>query len=106
VIDETLHALGEPHRRAILDSLRDEDRSVGELVALLGFEQPGMSKHLRVLRDAGLVDVRKDAQRRVYALRPEPMRGLDDWLRPYRERWNTSLDALARELDDEPDEGE
>jgi DNA-binding transcriptional ArsR family regulator len=100
VIDETLQAVAEPHRRAILDSLRETDRSVGELVATLGFGQPGMSKHLRVLRDAGLVDVRKDAQRRVYALRSEPMRSLDDWLRPYRDRWNASLDALGRELDE------
>jgi DNA-binding transcriptional ArsR family regulator len=97
-------ALAEPHRRDILDLLRQDDRSVGELVAALGMSQPGVSKHLRVLRDAGLVDVRVDAQRRIYRLRPEPLQQLDEWLAPYRARWAGRLDDLARHLDEMPDE--
>ena len=72
--------LAEPHRRRILDLLRVEERPVGDLVADLGISQPAVSKHLRVLRDAGLVDVRADAQRRLYRLRPEPLREIDEWL--------------------------
>jgi DNA-binding transcriptional ArsR family regulator len=83
-----------------MDLLRDEPRSVGELVDALGISQPGTSKHLRVLRDAGLVDVRKDAQRRVYELRVEPLAELDAWLEPYRRLWAGRLDALERHLDE------
>ena len=78
--------LAEPHRRQILDLLRDEELAVNDLVHELGISQPNVSKHLRVLRDAGLVSVRTDAQRRLYRLRPEPLREIDEWLAPYRVR--------------------
>lgn len=93
--------LAEPNRRAILDLLRERPRAVGELVVCVGLTQPGTSKHLRVLREAGLVRVRKDAQRRVYALVPAPLAELDAWLAPYRELWGGRLDALEAHLDDE-----
>lgn len=92
--------LAEPHRRQILDLLREDERAVGDLVAEVGISQPSVSKHLRVLRDAGLVEVRIEAQRRVYRLRPEPLREIDEWLRPYRVAWSKRLDALERHLDD------
>ncbi len=92
--------LAEPHRRQILDLLREDERAVGDLVAEVGISQPSVSKHLRVLRDAGLVEVRTDAQRRVYRLRPEPLREIDEWLQPYRVAWSKRLDALERHLDD------
>ena len=95
----TFDVLAEPNRRRILDLLVPAERSVGELVARLGLSQPAVSKHLRVLREAGLVDVRVDAQRRLYRVRPEPLRAVDDWLRPYREMWASSLDDLERHLD-------
>ena len=95
-------ALVEPNRRAILDLLREEPRPVGGLVDALGLSQPAVSKHLRVLRDAGLVDVQVDAQRRIYSLRLEPLRELDAWLAPYRERWATALDRLDQHLEDTP----
>ena len=95
--------LAEPHRRHILDLLRAHDRTVGDLVAELRMSQPGVSKHLRVLRDAGLVGVRADGQRRVYRLRPEPLRAVDEWLAPYRAEWSDALDGLERHLDDMPD---
>ena len=89
----------EPHRRRILDLLRDGEQTVGDLVAELGLSQPGVSKHLRVLRQAGLVEVRADAQRRRYRLRTEPLREIDDWLAPYRAAWRDRLDALEAHLD-------
>ena len=92
--------LAEPHRRQILDLLRESERAVGELVDEVGISQPNVSKHLRVLREAGLVDVRTDAQRRVYRLRPEPLREIDEWLQPYRVAWSKRLDALERHLDE------
>jgi len=92
-------ALGDPHRRAMLELLRERPRAVGELVELTGLTQPGTSKHLRVLREAGLVSSRADAQRRVYALEVNPLIALDDWLEPYRRVWETTLDALERHLD-------
>lgn len=95
-------ALAEPTRRSILDLLRDGERPVGELVERLSLSQPLVSKHLRVLRDAGLVDVRPDAQRRLYRLRPEPLAELDEWLAPYRRLWNRSLDNLERHLEENP----
>src|SRR6476661_16275 len=79
--------LAEPDRRRILDLLREQDQAVGDLVSTLGLSQPGVSKHLRVLREAGLVEVRADAQRRVYRLRTEPLREIDEWLAPYRAAW-------------------
>jgi DNA-binding transcriptional ArsR family regulator len=91
--------LAEPTRRRILDLLLERPRPVGELVEQLGLSQPGTSKHLRVLRDAGLVRVRQDAQRRWYELSPEPLAEIDNWLAPYRRLWSGSLDALERHLD-------
>ena len=91
-------ALAEPSRRQILDLLRERERSVGELVDDLGLSQPGVSKHLRVLREAGLVAVRIDAQRRIYQVRPEPLVEIDAWLAPYRRMWARSLDALEAHL--------
>ena len=96
--------LAEPSRRAILDVLRDGDRSVGELVAATAMSQPGVSKHLRVLREAGLVHVRADAQRRIYGLQPEPLFELDAWLEPYRALWSRRLDALEHHLDGQEDD--
>ena len=95
-----LEVIAEPTRRRILDAVRDGERSVGELVEQVGMHQPGVSRHLKVLRDAGLVEVRRDAQRRLYRLRPEPLRGLDAWLEPYRAHWAGRLDALERHLAD------
>jgi DNA-binding transcriptional ArsR family regulator len=97
--------LAEAHRRSILDLLRESERSVTDLVGVLGVSQPAVSKHLRVLREAGLVTARSDAQRRLYRLRPEPLRAVDEWLEPYRQLWATSLDALERHLDSMPDGG-
>ena len=97
--------LAQAHRRSILDLLRDSERSVGELVDVLGVSQPAVSKHLRVLREAGLVTARSDAQRRLYRLRPDPLRAIDEWLAPYRRLWSASLDALERHLDAMPDGG-
>jgi DNA-binding transcriptional ArsR family regulator len=91
--------LAEPHRRHILDLLREGERSVNELVAGLGLSQPGVSKHLRILREAGLVEVRADAQRRLYTLRPQPLDELHQWLEPYRRLWSGQLDALEQHLD-------
>lgn len=91
--------LAEPNRRRILELLRNGERSVGGLVEVLGLAQPTVSNHLRTLHRAGLVTVRPDAQRRWYALRPEGLRELDDWLRPYRESWADRLDDLGRHLD-------
>jgi DNA-binding transcriptional ArsR family regulator len=99
----TFSVLAEPTRREILDILRTQPRSVGELVERLGLTQPGTSKHLRVLREAGLVNVRRQAQRRMYELRPEPLAEVDAWLAPYREMWNERFDALERHLDTMPD---
>ena len=93
-------ALADPHRRALLGLLLERPRAVGELVEQLGLIQPGTSKHLRVLRDAGLVSVRREAQRRLYRVDPAPLTELDDWLEPYRRLWNDHLDALERHLED------
>lgn len=102
----TFEVLAEPRRREILDLLRTGERPVGDLVERLSLAQPAVSKHLKVLREAGLVEVRHDAQRRWYRLRPAPLVELDAWLAPYRALWNSSLDALERHLDSMPDEGE
>jgi DNA-binding transcriptional ArsR family regulator len=99
---EAFAVLAEPTRRRLLDLLLDRPRPVGELAALLGLSQPGTSKHLRVLREAGLVRVRHDAQRRWYELRPEPLTEIDAWLQPYRRFWSERLDALERRLDAMP----
>lgn len=92
-------AVAEPNRRRILDLLRDTERPVGELVERLEVSQPAVSKHLRVLREAGLVTVRPDGQRRLYRVRPEPLRAIEDWLAPYRRIWSARLDDLERHLD-------
>jgi DNA-binding transcriptional ArsR family regulator len=92
-------ALAEPRRVAILDLLRDGERPVGELVARLRLSQPAVSKHLKVLKQAGLVEARADAQRRLYRIRPEPLADLDAWLAPYRALWTTHLDRLEEHLD-------
>jgi DNA-binding transcriptional ArsR family regulator len=92
--------LAEPTRRRILDLLLERPRLVGELTDQLGLSQPATSKHLRVLREAGLVGVRPDAQRRWYELRPGRLAELDAWLAPYRRLWAGSLDALEHHLDD------
>jgi DNA-binding transcriptional ArsR family regulator len=105
-VASTFEVLAEPRRRQILDLLRGGERPVGELVEKLTLTQPTVSKHLRVLREAGLVEVRHDAQRRWYRLRPEPLVEIDSWLAPYRQLWTASLDALERHLDAMPDEPE
>jgi len=97
--DVTFDVIAEPSRRRILDLLRERERPVGDLVQALAVSQPTVSKHLRVLRDAGLVDVRVDAQRRVYRVRPEPLQTIDEWLAPYREMWSERLDELERHLE-------
>lgn len=94
-------ALADPHRRAMLDVLREGGRAVGDLAQALGLSQPMTSKHLRVLREAGLVLVRADAQQRIYAVNAERMAELDAWLAPYRKLWNDRLDTLGRHLDEE-----
>src|SRR6478735_6374072 len=96
---QVLDVIAEPTRRRILDHVRDQDCSVGELVRITGMNQPGVSRHLKVLRDAGLVDVRVEAQRRIYRLRAEPLAELDAWLAPYRSHWSSQLDSLERHLD-------
>jgi DNA-binding transcriptional ArsR family regulator len=87
-------ALAEPTRRRILDLLREQPRLVGELADLLAISQPGVSKHLKVLRDVGVVRVRQDAQRHWYELRSEPLEEIDAWLGTYRHLWNSRLDRL------------
>ncbi|HEY7701295.1 MAG TPA: metalloregulator ArsR/SmtB family transcription factor [Candidatus Limnocylindrales bacterium] len=94
----TFELLAEPTRRRILDLLRDGERPVGELVDRLAMSQPAVSKHLRVLRESGLVDVRVDAQRRLYRLRPEGLREVDAWIAPYRRLWEGRLDRLEQQL--------
>ncbi|MDD7932371.1 ArsR/SmtB family transcription factor [Actinomycetospora straminea] len=96
----TWTALADPHRRAMLGLLRERPRAVGELVDLLALSQPSTSKHLRVLREAGLVRARPEAQRRVYEVDPAPLVALDAWLAPYRRLWSDSLDALGRRLEE------
>lgn len=96
-----LQALSEPHRMAIVAMLADGERPAGDFVDALPISQPTVSKHLSVLREAGLVTVRKDAQRRLYRLNPAPLAELDAWLQPYRRFWTDRLDALERHLDKE-----
>jgi len=91
--------LAEPSRRAILTLLASSEQSVGEIESQLGLAQPSVSKHLRVLREAGFVESRVDAQRRVYRIRPEPLMEMDAWLSPFRRFWTRHVDALERHLD-------
>jgi DNA-binding transcriptional ArsR family regulator len=104
-VTATFEVLAEESRRQILDLLVEAERPVGELVALLPLSQPAVSKHLKVLREAGLVEARTDAQRRNYSVRTEPLREVDDWLEPYRHRWAGHLDALERHLGTLEDDG-
>jgi len=103
-VSAAFEVLAEPNRRRILDLLRVAERPVGDLVDALAVSQPAVSKHLRVLRDAGLVESRIDAQRRLYRVRAEPLRAVDEWLEPYRALWASRLDELERHLDAMPDE--
>ena len=98
--------LAEPNRRRILDLLRERERPVGELVDALSVSQPAVSKHLRLLREAGVVEARAVAQRRLYSVRPGPLREIDAWIAPYRAMWSESLDALEHHLDDMDDQKE
>jgi DNA-binding transcriptional ArsR family regulator len=98
-VTATFEVLAEESRRRILDLLAEEERPVGELVTLLSLSQPAVSKHLKVLREAGLVQSRTDAQRRIYRVNPEPLRVVDEWLAPYRRRWAGHLNALERHLE-------
>jgi DNA-binding transcriptional ArsR family regulator len=100
---ETLAALAEPNRQRILDLLLERERGVNELVGELHVSQPAVSKHLKVLRGAGLVEARVDAQRRIYRVVPEPLQTIDEWLTPYRRLWSTHLDDLERHLDEMDD---
>lgn len=94
--------LWEPNRRAIVGLLAERERSVGEIQAELGLPQPSVSKHLKTLREHGFVEVRAEAQKRLYTLQPAPLMELDHWLEPYRRMWNRSLDRLGRHLDRVP----
>ncbi|SFJ58543.1 helix-turn-helix transcriptional regulator [Cellulomonas sp. KH9] len=97
-MDAVLHALADPSRRTVLAILRDHDATAGELAEALPIARPGVSRHLRVLREAGLVEARQDAQRRIYRLRPEPLIDVDAWLDDYRALWTNRLDALHTEI--------
>lgn len=101
-MNTTFELVAEPTRRRILDLVRDEEQSVTELVHKLAISQPGVSKHLRALRQGGLVQVRQDAQRRLYRANPDPLAEIDSWLAPYRRFWAGHLDELERHLDREP----
>ncbi len=98
-MESSFAIIAEPSRRSILSLLASSERSVGELERRLGMPQPSVSKHLRVLREAGLVEARVEAQRRVYRLRPEPLMEVDAWLEPFRRFWTARIDALERHLD-------
>lgn len=97
-MDAVLQALADGSRRTLLEILRDHPATAGELADALPIARPGVSRHLRVLREAGLVDVRQEAQRRIYSLRPEPLSEVDAWLGNYRVLWQTRLDALHTEI--------
>jgi DNA-binding transcriptional ArsR family regulator len=97
-MEAALRALADESRRTMLETLTSGPATAGELAALLPIARPGVSRHLRVLREAGLVDVRQDAQRRIYALSPEPLAEVEEWLGPYRTLWEQRLDALHTEV--------
>jgi DNA-binding transcriptional ArsR family regulator len=99
VVESTFSIIAEPNRRAILSLLAASERSVGDIERELRMPQPSVSKHLRLLRDAGFVEARVDAQRRLYRIRPEPLMEVDEWLAPFRRLWSTHVDALERHLD-------
>jgi len=98
-VESVFDIIAEPNRRAILSLLVSSEQSVGEIEQQLGMTQPTVSKHLRVLRENGFVEATVDAQRRVYRLKPEPFKEVDDWLEPFRRFWSAHLDALERHLD-------
>ena len=98
-MESAFEVIAEPNRRAILSLLLESEQSVGEIERQLRMPQPAVSKHLRVLRDAGFVEATVDAQRRLYRLKPEPLREIDEWLTPFREFWSAHIDALERHLD-------
>ena len=98
-MESVFEIIAEPNRRAILSLLVSSQRSVGEIERLLGMPQPTVSKHLRVLREAGFVESTVDAQRRLYRLKPEPLQEIDTWLAPFRRFWSAHVDALERHLD-------
>jgi DNA-binding transcriptional ArsR family regulator len=98
---DAFEAIAEPNRRRILDLLRSGERPAGDLVEALSIGQPGVSKHLRLLREAGLVRVRAEGQRRLYRLEPEQLADIEAWLAPYRDFWRQRLDDLERHLDKE-----
>jgi len=98
-VESVFEVIAEPNRRAILGLLVSSEQSVGEIERQLRMPQPTVSKHLRVLRDAGFVESTVDAQRRLYRLRPEPLQEVDAWLAPFRQFWSAHLDALERHLD-------
>lgn len=98
-MESVFEIIAEPNRRAILSLLVSSEQSVGEIEQELGMPQPTVSKHLRVLREAGFVEATVDAQRRLYRLRPEPLREVDAWLAPFRQLWSAHVDALERHLD-------
>jgi DNA-binding transcriptional ArsR family regulator len=97
-MEAVLRALADDGRRTMLDTLAGGPATAGELAALLPIARPGVSRHLRVLREAGLVEVRQQAQRRIYSLRPQPLTEIDDWLGRYRALWQQRLDALHTEI--------
>jgi DNA-binding transcriptional ArsR family regulator len=97
-MDAVLHALSDGSRRTMLEALSQGEATAGELAAMLPIARPGVSRHLRVLREAGLVEVRQEAQRRVYSLRPEPLAEVDHWLERYRSLWEQRLSALHTEV--------
>jgi DNA-binding transcriptional ArsR family regulator len=97
-MDAVLQALADPSRRTVLEILRSHPATAGELTEALPIARPGVSRHLRMLREVGLVDVRQDAQRRIYTLRPEALVEVDEWLEPYRALWRNRLDALHTEI--------
>jgi DNA-binding transcriptional ArsR family regulator len=98
-VESVFEVIAEPNRRAMLSLLAGSQRSVGEIERELRMSQPTVSKHLRVLRDAGFVEATVDAQRRLYRLKPEPLQQVDAWLEPFRRFWSAHLDALERHLD-------
>jgi DNA-binding transcriptional ArsR family regulator len=97
-METALRALADESRRTMLETMARSPATVGELAALLPIARPGVSRHLRVLREAGLVDVRQEAQRRIYSLRPQPLAEIDEWLSRYRSLWEQRLDALHTEI--------
>jgi DNA-binding transcriptional ArsR family regulator len=98
---DAFEAIAEPNRRRILDLLRGGERPAGDVVEALSISQPGVSKHLKLLREAGLVRVRADGQRRLYSLSPREFAAIEAWLEPYRAFWKGRLDDLERHLDEE-----